>query len=294
MKKLISLLLLVCFSLEAANVRNDARKRGVKKQKKQTAVVNNNINMLVAGLDLGIDYYHYEEPGVMKIYGPMMSFYGNIGVVKRLFKFQVDGYFSTHLGANTYDGGLQNNQDHTVIPYSTKSTDWYVGVNTKFGLNLWQQNKEIVFAYFGLGYRFLHNLIIDKPGVRGAYDRYQGYLYLPIGINGEIPIKPMISLIGEFEYRFLLFGHNTSGFADLGYDSDLFFTQKKGQGGKLSIGSKFYLNNGSALKLKAYYDYWILDSSNLVDAKRDGQVVGTFVEPKNHTYVFGISLGYVF
>ncbi|MCE3038053.1 hypothetical protein [Helicobacter anatolicus] len=293
MKKYLILFLISCLCLEAANTRY-ARKSSVRKTRQHQQQVPFPSIILSGSAGLGIDYYHYEEPKVMNIHGPMINFYGDFGITKKLFKFQLDGYFATHFGANKYNGALQSHETQTRTPYNAKSTDWYVGVSTKFGLNLWQHNKELIFAYLGLGYRFLHNFVIDNPGVQASYFRNQGYLYLPIGIDGEIPINPKISLVGEFEYRFFLLGHNTSGFSDLGYDKDLYFIQKEGYGIRIGFGSKFYFDNGGALRVKVHYEYWGVENSNIVTATQNGVAKGNYVEPKNFTRSFGVSIAYVF
>lgn len=85
-------------------------------------------------INLGIDYYHYKEPEVMDISGPMLSIDGNFSLAYKLFKFQLDGFFSTHLGANLYEGGLFNNATNQTIAYNTDSQDWYLGIASRFGV----------------------------------------------------------------------------------------------------------------------------------------------------------------
>lgn len=298
MKKIINLLTSGFLFLGLAhglddysNYRSKPQKHKNKRNKNSQGNSNSNPSgKVVGGLDVGIEYYRYQEPGVMKISGPMMTFYGDVGYVKSFFKIQADGYFSTSLGANHYDGALQNNQTHAVTPYTANSKDWYGAINGKVGVTLFPQNKQFVFAYVGLGYRFLHNNVVSDY----AYGRDQGYLYIPIGVMGEIPVKSTFSILGAVEYRFLIIGNNVSGFKKLGYDNNLHFVQRGGSGGRLSVGGKFYLSNGGAVRVKLYYDFWQIDHSNVVAAKKGGQVQGFFVEPKNNTMVLGASIGYVF
>lgn len=241
--------------------------------------------------NLGIDYYHYQEPSVMDISGPMLSFDGSFTLGYKLFKFQLDGLFSTYLGANTYEGGLYDNLTHQSTPYSTSSEDWYLGIASRFGVAVNMKDKEVVFVYAGLGYRFLHNFMIDKPNIKASYERDQGYLYFLIGIDGEVAINPFISIIATLQYRQLLYGHQTSGMRALGFDNDFNFTQNDGFGGRVSVGGKFYLNNKMALKAKLYFDYWAIEASNFVAGVAGGKFIGNFVEPRNTTKVIGVSLG---
>ena len=247
--------------------------------------------ILLGDFGIGFDYYHYKEPNVMDIFGPMFNVFGDFSVIKKLFRFQIDASYSTHMDANHYDGSLQS--DTGKIPYETKSTDWYANIATKAGFSLYE-NREILFIYIGLGYRFLWNDIIDKDGIKASYHRYQGYLYLPIGISGEISISPTLSLISLLEYRVLLFGHNTSTFSELGYDRDLFFKQYTGNGARISIGLRYYFSPNYSVKFNFYYDYWSIQDSTLENAYLNGVYKGTFVEPKNHTNVFGINIAFSF
>lgn len=297
MKKIFNLCVLcflLCNALESKTISRYGNKTRVVNKNKQQNITPPLANQIIAELGIGMEYYKYKEPNVMQITGPMMNFNGTIGVIRKLFRFQTDLYFATHVGANVYDGGLYDHTTQTTTAYSTKSTDYYTGVTTKFGMTFFEMKKELFFGYIGLGYRFLHNLSIDKPGIKASYDRYQGYLFLPIGVSGEVPLNPKVSFIGAIEQRILLFGHNTSTFSDIGYDKDLYFEQKMGYGGRITFGAKIYLQNAGALKISAYYDYWKIEDSNIVPAYQQGVFIGNFVEPKNYTNTFGINLTYAF
>ncbi len=145
----------------------------------------------------------------------------------------------------------------------------------------------------GLGYRFLYNFNIDKPGLRVSYVRQQGYLFLPIGMKGEIPIYEKISFFASLEYRILLLGHNTSKLSRLGFDNDLMFLQDKGYGWSVALGPKFFVGSG-AIKAQLYYDYWNLEESDVAQAYSFGVLEGNFIEPKNHTHALGVMLSYDF
>lgn len=251
-------------------------------------------NKLILEAGMGMEYYRYKEPDVMQIQGPMLNFNGAIGVIKSLFRFQSDLYFATHIGANVYDGGLYNSVTQVTTKYSTQSTDYYTGITAKVGINLFNEGKELFFIYTGLGYRFLYNLAIDKPNIKASYGRYQGYLFLPIGLSGEIPVAKKVSIIAMIEQRILLYGHNTSTFSDLGYDSDLYFIQKRGYGGRIALGTKIYLPNTNAIKINLYFDYWGIAKSTTDSAYRNNIFVGDFIEPKNNTIATGLNVTYAF
>lgn len=154
--------------------------------------------------------------------------------------------------------------------------------------------RDVTFVYSGIGYRYLHNMMIDKPGIKASYERDQGYVYFLIGVDGEIPINRLFSIIGELQYRQLIYGHQVSGMSALGYDNDFYFTQTDGFGGRVSFGGKFYFINQMALKAKIYFDYWGIEASNLVAGYQGGKFINNFVEPRNMTKVVGMSLGLTF
>lgn len=241
--------------------------------------------------NLGIDYYQYKEPDVMDISGPMLTLDGSFSLKYKLFKFHLDGFFSTHLGANIYNGGLYNNTTKQTIAYSTDSQDWYLGVASRFGVAFALAQREVAFLYAGFGYRFLHNMMIDKPNIKASYERDQGYVYFLVGVDGEIPINKLFSILAGLQYRQLLYGHQRSGMMELGYDSDFYFTQTDGFGGRVSVGGKFYFLNQIALSLRLYFDYWAIEASNLVSAYQGGKFVNNFVEPRNSTKAIGVSVG---
>ncbi|WP_104696835.1 MULTISPECIES: hypothetical protein [unclassified Helicobacter] len=299
MKKGISVIILFFVLLQLLESKTYVNRYGTKrntdtKTQKQLTSSSKSKNQLIAELGMGIEYYRYKEPKVMQIQGPMLNFNGMIGVVRSLFRFQSDLYFATHVGANIYDGSLHNNITQTTTKYSAQSTDYYTGITTKLGINLFSDGKELFFVYTGLGYRFLYNLVIDKPGIQASYGRYQGYLFLPIGLSGEIPLTQKVSFIGMIEQRLLLYGHNTSAFSDLGYDSDLYFTQKRGYGGRIALGSKIYLPSANAIKLNLYFDYWSIEESTTDTAYHNGAFIGNFIEPKNNTIAVGFNITYAF
>ncbi len=249
---------------------------------------------LLLDIKTGMEYYQYKEPKLMKITGAMFVLDGGVGVSYKLFKAFTDVYYATDVGINRYDGGFYNSETKQVTPTSTKSRDWYVGWNLKTGVTLYKDDRELVFLYAGLGYRFLHNLFEDKPGMKAAYTRDQGYLYLPVGLSGEIPVYKNFALFGTVEHRFLLYGHHKSGMKDLGYDDDLYFKQKDGFGGKIELGGKFYFSKNQGIKISLYYDFWHIQDSNRIELTMKGAPKGTFVEPRNKTNAVGMTVGYSF
>ncbi|ANV97881.1 hypothetical protein BBW65_03285 [Helicobacter enhydrae] len=284
MKKLICLCLALCLGLQAKPNTPTTNKAPTNHQKPSNFTTN---------IGVGIESYYYEEPGLMNVGGSMLNLNVNTEFRQKMFKFENDFYFATHIGANHYDGGIaySDNAGNVigVKKYNTDSTDYYAGIVPKLGVAFFKQEQEVLFVYVGLGYRFLYNQVIDQPGIQASYKRYQGYVFLPIGVSGEIPISANFAFIALAEHRFLLFGHNTTHLTDVGYDKDLFFTQKKGEGGRFALGMKFPFSKG-AIKVLAYYDHWEIAKSNVLQAYKNGRPAGEFIEPANFTSAFGLTL----
>ncbi len=241
---------------------------------------------------IGFNYYRYSEPRIY-IEGPMFNVFGSLGYVKKAFRMQGDLYFSTYMGANTYHGLLLDQPNTSMV---LNSKDWYINGAAKLGVTLLDK-KETLFAYIGLGYRFLRNHISDDEKHISSYRRYQGYLYLPIGFQGELPVNKKSSLIGNLEYRMLLFGHHTAKMTDVGSDNDAHFVQKfnSGNGVRISFGSRFYTEHQFSVKVMAYWDAWFIDASaNSVANYVQGQLKNTLIEPKNQTNEFGINVALSF
>lgn len=249
-------------------------------------------------LDTGLESYRYEEKSIMNISGLMNRSDVTLGILVDFLRLQLEGYYVKDMGNNIYRGGISFIDPRVnkirVVPYSTKSTDWYAGGNLKLGLSLFPEQARVhSFVYAGVGYRFLHNNVIDKPGIKASYPRDQSYLYLPVGVDAEVPLTDHFSFMAMTEYRFFLEGKNKSGFSKLGHDKDLFFTQKEGLGGRVAVGARFHSNKGPEAQISLYYDYWFIEDSNHQPLDENKASV-VFVEPKNNTKAIGLMAGIVF
>lgn len=250
-------------------------------------------------LTTAIEAYKYEEKSVMTISGPMYRVDATLGLLLNPFRVQFEGYYSGDMGRNIYDGAIfivdNTTQKTSKIPYSTKSKDWYAGGNLKFGLSLFPKQAQVYsFIYAGIGYRFLKNNVIDKPGIKASYPRNQSYLYLPIGVDAEIPITDYFSFVAMMEYRFFLQGMNKSEFSKLGYGKDLLFTQKEGLGGRVAVAARFRYHDGLKAQVGFYYDYWVVEDSDKQPLNRNGAPPLVFIEPKNNTKAIGLMAGIIF
>lgn len=78
------------------------------------------------------------------------------------------------MGANEYSGELYNSTTKETIAYNIQSQDWYLGVASRVGMAFVASQREVAYIYTGFGYRFLHNMMINKPNIKASYERDQG------------------------------------------------------------------------------------------------------------------------
>lgn len=242
----------------------------------------------------GMSYYHYNEPNVMDIFGPMYNLNVLLGAkLNPLLKTELEIYFSQDTGKNIYNGAIQITDMFGTKnePFSARSNDYYAGGEYRAGFILGDGiSVEYLTIYTGFGYRFLQNLVDSSA----AYLRKQSYLYMPFGVKSNIPIARKVSLRLNAELMALLLGLNTSYFTDIQRDQNLHFTQKSGTGARVSLGFNIALDNKNSIFIQGYFNYWNIADSNSLPSTQNGKFVGNYIEPKNTTTDYGIQIGYHF
>lgn len=198
---------------------------------------------------------------------------------EQILKF---AYFS---GINTrYDGQTQD----TRQPYSAPSQNYYLYTEYQALPYLIQSDRFVLKADLGIGYRFLYNQ------TENTYRRTQHYLYTLLGLSAETFVSKRFSIITKISHMSLLRGWHTTFLTDIGYDRDLDFTQGFGQGYKVELGSSFALIRATRLELSLYYEFWNIAASNTLFATKGGSGAQRFIEPRNHTNVYGLKAGLKF
>lgn len=262
-----------------------------KTAKKPIVIAPKSTSFYTKDFSLGIHHYRYEEPSVMMISGPMMLAEGGFGGIFGSFKFHIDGVFSTHFGATTYNGSLHNAQNNATTPFTTQSTDWFFTLNNRIGMAFMDRGRQILFLHAGLSYRFLDNFNIDPPRQRVSYRRLQGYLFVPAGVDFETAVSSQYAFTGSLEGRLLIIGHNSSITKRLGhFDGNLHFLQKSGYGARVKIGVKNYGDSGT-YTLVGFFDYWSIGTSDVKFRYQNGVKKEPYLEPQNTTHSFGVMLG---
>lgn len=242
----------------------------------------------IFGLYGNTQSYKYIEPNVMDIGGTL----NGIGINASYSNQEVIQLFTgEYLSGNlAYNGAECNMITGLCTPIKANSKDWYA-----FGEYYVKPiiGKDVDFTStldIGVGYRFLQNKIDSTY----AYTRKQSYLYLLFGGSIEYKLSNFFKVYGSAHYRYLIRGFNTSYMKELGYDNNLNFTQKEGQGVKFLLGLKLDLesyNLNNYLFVAIYFDWWTLDGSDIKTLYAQSGGIATFYEPKNNTQAIGLMIG---
>lgn len=233
-------------------------------------------------------YHYYEEPGLMRNYGPQFGAYGSAAYLG-LSRVRLAMEASFAAGRVTYDGAygdgtpLKDDVRNSILHLRTRA-GW------DFNFSLGRIERIRLTPYAGAGYRYLVNRLDDLG--QGGYKREQTYYYLPAGIElfFQVPDVPYLTLGFQAEFDFFLRGKHTAG-PIVGWRGDRAknFTQDSGWGLRLSHRQHWAVFDEMDLFLELYFQYWDVD-----DSTRLRQGLYTWWEPANTTSEAGLRLGAAF
>lgn len=231
-----------------------------------------------------LDYWHYEEPGLMEDIG------GLFGVEYEFKKTPYD-FIYTQFNAEFQLGRTQ-----------------YIGQDlaTRSPLEFDQTNTVIMLqSYFGvlLHVASLHTHIIPKLGLlirglrdhddefTGDYQRDQNYTVIPVGADIVVQRTNghLITFGAWVSANFK--GRNKTYLTDIGGSEDLTFAQNKGSGAEISLS---YSNDTSYASI--VYRTWDVEDSESKTAlvPRISPHPLNFYEPENRTTAIGFRFGLLF
>lgn len=231
-----------------------------------------------------LDYWHYEEPGLMEDVGGLFG--AEYEFKKTPYDFlyyQINAEFQ--LGRTQYIG-----QDlATRSPLEFDQTNGVVMLQTYVGVLLHAASLNTHFIpKIGLLIRGLRDF---DDEFTGDYQRDQNYTVVPVG--GDIVIQlrngHLVTLGGWLSAHFK--GRNKTYLTDIGGSSDLSFAQDKGSGAEISLS---YSNDTSYASL--VYRTWDVEDSESKTAlvPRISPHPLNFYEPKNQTTALGFRFGLLF
>ena len=244
---------------------------------------------LYKSLGIGTGYYYYGEVGrqgehLMHLDFMLFNVNGNIGYIADSGG-RVDFSADANIAFGVYTGRVldtSNAEENGKFLQSIDGNSFY-HLELKGGFDILrafgdfgESRSASVYALGGLGYYFNNNNF-------DADYRLQGYLYLPLGLEGEIGLgeRFMLNYAGFF-HLFILGNHFTSRGH---FSKDLDVLQSEGLGAKAYIGATYKTKHDRINSFRLVYEYWSLAGSPAV-AMTDytGKQVALY-EPKNSSHI---------
>lgn len=234
-----------------------------------------------------VSYVTYKEPGIEEK-GVMYGLSGAATWRKRApestdgMMVKADGRFG--FGQVDYDGALSNG-----TPYKIKDiNDMIADVRGSVGYDFAVFKASRLTPYFGMGYRYLNDDLSKDPA---GYERESHYLYSPVGAAIETDLGNDWFAGASVEYDIFWRGWQESHLSDaVATLDDVTNTQKKGYGlrGAVRAGKKGKKIDWFA---ESFIRYWSIEESEQSNLALSGTIIGSVVEPKNHSTEIGIRLG---
>ncbi|MDE6044972.1 MAG: hypothetical protein K2F85_05595 [Helicobacter sp.] len=247
-------------------------------------------NGFLSEVGAGIGYYRYDEPQVMNTDDLLLNLNAKLGYRHHFIK--TEGIGNVFVAFGRYNGAIlelgENGEGQERKLRSISASQIFDG-QAKIGFDmLFFSDSMDLFVQSGIGYWQLFYFST-------SYDRKQGYLYVPIELEGEIRSTPSFAWTYLLGYKHLIEGRHTTTISSLGIaDVDLFARQDKGFGLKASFGWK-QQNKDSTNFTRFIVDYWKIDESTRSEPTTThlGRRV-QFVEPRNFTVSVYLQYGWNF
>ena len=273
---------------------------GFDSPKEKTQKIYTDVDRRKHTFDLGaqVAYYRYEEPGVMKMHGPMEGYHLNYAyrpADPNFFNnFLTNVYMLQARFASSRDleysgsGIIKGKHDEVYEFRGLIGKDYFVG------------KDSIITPYFGFGYRYLidHGNGQVSDQFYYGYDRKSHYYYIPLGVDTIIKMPHDWAVSPNVEYDIFISGRQKSFLSDggqfTGYSNpDIVNHQDTGYGIRASI--KFIkFAHLADFYVEPYVYYWDIDQSKLAAASVDGTFSNSWNEPKNNSLELGSRFGVIF
>lgn len=240
-------------------------------------------------------YHHYGEVAydgsrVMRVDSATFGLLGELGVINPL-GVKLEGSARLGYALGIYTGGIldtdneQRNGQKLVSIMGMLAGD----VELKSGYNLLRaSHRASLYIQGGLGYFFNRTEFL-------VMDRLQGYLYVPLELEGEVHIGNKGVLNYGLGYRYLIFGNHLSTASEYGFNDDYYVTQKDGFGLSAFIGRTYYGKDSTLRSIRLVYEYWHIDMAKPM--RTSSSITGNataIYEPENSTHRLLLQYSYRF
>jgi hypothetical protein len=230
--------------------------------------------------ELGLEgqWYQYREPDFVRLQGYGWGLDGT-------YTYNWSHWFvKANVIADFYKLDYSSNGTGTENGISDYKQD-YRGL---FGRTFAVSHAVSVAPYTGFGFRMLFDANGENLSSTGAsgYDRQSEYLYLPLGVTGNIRLGKW-GFRPTAEYDYLIQGWQTSYLSQVGFDNNIENRQNTGYGlrASLMIAPPVNFYNFS---FGPYVRYWSIHDSDVQTLYFGGVPVATGLEPGNNTLEYGL------
>ena len=201
-------------------------------------------------------YWHYGEIGmegerVMRIDTLFFGLVGQLGMATSS-GVKLEGNLRTNFAYGLYTGGVLDVDDSSRNGQRLYSAigGWNSDMELKGGYNLLPVSlNTTLYLQSGVGYYFSRTEFITM-------DRLQGYLYVPLELEGEHALNSNLALNFGLGYRYFIAGHHYSAASKYGLEDDYRVTQKEGFGVSGFLGMAFVNKDSGVRNVRLIYEYW--------------------------------------
>lgn len=238
---------------------------------------------------VGAGYYHYDETNylgkaVMRMELALLNIALNLGYAKGGGK--IDFYADANVAMGAYTGSVldTSNPDKNGKRLVAFDTNSFYNVVLKGGYDLLAQSgiDSTLYLQSGVGYYFNRNDF-------SAIERLQGYLYIPLQVEGEVILSANWALNLMGGYNFFILGHHHSKTTKSQFSKDLRVIQKQGAGANAFIGATYRTASGNINAFGLKYEFWSIGGSPssewMTDYTGDTTKLHRLYEPDNVSHI---------
>lgn len=221
---------------------------------------------------------------------------GQLGAVSAS-GIKVEGTLRANYALGLYTGGFlnQDGDADTGKRVYTMVGSFNADAEVKSGYNFLRSFESAsLYLQSGLGYYFASTQFITM-------ERLQGYLYVPLELEGEVLLNDKVALNYGGGYKFLIFGNHYSATSKYGLEGDMDVMQRKGFGAGGFIGAQFRTKSGGLRNVRLIYEYWSIENSPLtqlyssdINSTTKQPTHRYYLEPKNSTHRVFLQYSFLF
>lgn len=241
---------------------------------------------------LGAGYYHYGEVDmrgkfVMRMDMAALNIALNLGYAKGGGK--IDFYADANVAMGAYTGSVldtsnPNENGKRLVAFDTNS---FYHLELKGGYDFFEGTDATLYLQSGIGYYFNRNDF-------SAIERLQGYLYIPVQVEGEVILSQNWALNLMGGYNFFIFGHHHSKSTKSQFSKDLRVIQLEGAGASAYIGATYRTASGNINAFGLKYEFWSVGGSPSVRMlDYDGKSQNMY-EPDNVSHILALQYAWRF